>query len=837
MTAGNTSFGSLRSRKVDFKRSLQVLRWTECPDLDESSSLNRAIPTVATGVEKEEEEEHHLQVALNASQSGLSTSSIVIPTPDASRVFEGSERFYTANFIQPKTLIRFSAQVEDCISCPYCMDEIDEEWLNSYSNQCKEGNNEARSSPVPCDPLNADAFESIMYTLECLSNDREFIGGEPITLSEATLFIFDHCPTIKITEACISDIFDHWKKRRYASGQPKPVMPVIKTDELGFRSDSDPYVCFRRREIKPLRKARRGDLASLEKLRRLRDEMCRARAILDLVLQRETLRKESLLLEKAVFDQRILVRKLKKKFGVTSTEKDIEASPDSRKKKRKLNDEQRTKIKIPVQKLKEAAAFMSDATDSRDKIASLENEIGSFEALAKRRKLSDEKSGWIDNTENPFSLLEIAKSNWEAEPDSRFRSLCTPDTQQALRSSITAFPSRVLQIRTRIGRGGRICFDRHIKQSDRHHLLGGYQSSFYRNRDALDSNEYYDSLGYNSESDVEDFIEEIEDDLKNVTYRAFHLAPNQEDIYSLMTKPVFSEQINPKPTLDSQRFSYPAPHVSRPPTTPTAPATTIASAPPTQPQKKGNPVVQKMLVESREEAKKVQLHLMQGTRTSGLGNQLGQSNQGSPPSDAGANGTIAQIASMQQQTATNPTGQNVANGTASIGTNPSVSSPKLSSFPTLPVNGQHNPAAGVNSAFPLNLNSNLMGLMPTSNNAPVRFPQQFRFPHQMNQSIPMNNPAALHLLYQQQQAMQRRFANTQAAGMTSTPHLRPHQSPGAAGASVVNQAHVLQQLMKKGGQPGQHIAMDHGMLLNHLGAVPNQTSSDATPSFQDNENM
>ena len=46
----------LRSRKIDFKKSLAVFRFTDLDDIDEDNALNRTIPTIATGVEKEEEE-------------------------------------------------------------------------------------------------------------------------------------------------------------------------------------------------------------------------------------------------------------------------------------------------------------------------------------------------------------------------------------------------------------------------------------------------------------------------------------------------------------------------------------------------------------------------------------------------------------------------------------------------------------------------------------------------------------------------------------------------------------------------------------------------------------
>jgi hypothetical protein len=43
-----------RSRKLDFKKALPIRHAEDLPDLDDEGS--RAVPIVATGVEKEEEE-------------------------------------------------------------------------------------------------------------------------------------------------------------------------------------------------------------------------------------------------------------------------------------------------------------------------------------------------------------------------------------------------------------------------------------------------------------------------------------------------------------------------------------------------------------------------------------------------------------------------------------------------------------------------------------------------------------------------------------------------------------------------------------------------------------
>jgi hypothetical protein len=91
-----------------------------------------------------------------------------------------------------------------------------------------------------------------------------------------------------------------------------------------LRNEADPYVCFRRRESKPIRKTRRTDQQSIEKLRKLRIEMESARSLLEMVSRREKVRKESLILEHMIFDQRCKVREFKRNLGIKDDDDDIQ---------------------------------------------------------------------------------------------------------------------------------------------------------------------------------------------------------------------------------------------------------------------------------------------------------------------------------------------------------------------------------------------------------------------------------------------------------------------------------------------------------------------------------
>jgi hypothetical protein len=76
-------------------------------------------------------------------------------------------------------------------------------------------------------------------------------------------------------------------------------------------------------------------------MRQLREDLARARELLNFVAEREGCRRESLCLEEMIFEQRVLVRRIKKKLGVTTTEKDLllasleGASPENKKSKKR----------------------------------------------------------------------------------------------------------------------------------------------------------------------------------------------------------------------------------------------------------------------------------------------------------------------------------------------------------------------------------------------------------------------------------------------------------------------------------------------------------------------
>lgn len=142
-------------------------------------------------------------------------------------------------------------------------------------------------------------------------------------------------------------IYKYWRARRIERGG-KPIIPQLKFEEA-LKNETDPYVCFRRRETKPIRKTRRTDQQSLERLRKLRTEMEMARNLLEMVLRREKIRKEGLILEHTVFEKKRTLYDYQRKLGI---KEDDDLLPLSKKKRKiSLEGSSGATIKIPLHKL------------------------------------------------------------------------------------------------------------------------------------------------------------------------------------------------------------------------------------------------------------------------------------------------------------------------------------------------------------------------------------------------------------------------------------------------------------------------------------------------------
>ena len=366
-----------RQRKLSTKQNLTVLREHEVEKATAEDELQRHIPRVETGVEKGEEivsriahfcyilplflqrskvavyhvmlnigqpkltyqcvdncasiwlidclpcaQEHHLQAVISASAAaaiGGKVAQIYIPTPEAKASEVRYNELYPRQFSQPATYIRFSSTVEDCIGTPYCMTSDDEAWLKVFN--AKRERERGRNSMGQC---SEDAFEEVMSFFEATAQTKQpfaAVDNPPVISYDEIESAFDDTidPSVRVFAR---DIYSHWKAQRLKRGN-RSLTPSLKIETGQETDDADPYVCFRRREVRQARKTRGRDAQVTEKLKKLRKELEDARYIVHMVKQREFLRKEQLAIDRSIFEQRSTVKGVKRDLGVKGDDEDL----------------------------------------------------------------------------------------------------------------------------------------------------------------------------------------------------------------------------------------------------------------------------------------------------------------------------------------------------------------------------------------------------------------------------------------------------------------------------------------------------------------------------------
>ena len=117
-------------------------------------------------------------------------------------------------------------------------------------------------------------------------------------------------------------VHTHWRARRERR-QGKSIMPLLNYDET---IDSDPYVCFRRRDIRATRKTRRTDNYSVEQMQRLQYELRDAHRLAQMTLEREVRKKALFTSQKEVWEAKWKLYETKRRWpalGLTSEEEEI----------------------------------------------------------------------------------------------------------------------------------------------------------------------------------------------------------------------------------------------------------------------------------------------------------------------------------------------------------------------------------------------------------------------------------------------------------------------------------------------------------------------------------
>lgn len=292
---------SFRSRQVDYNKPLPIYLNHDLPDLQDFAAINRTVPQMPTGMEKDEEAEHHLQRALSAFQAfGVtSTQDYAIPTPRVEIDDKLYERIYeNYESIKQKQYIRIQPFSNDYEYPDYDADWEDQQWVKEQQ----------QAKPVDFSDDLCLFFETVM---DCLEKATGF-SMNVMTREEAAALLKKEAYTHTSEEneflkrklygkqyetekeAFLVSVYEYWKAKRLRLRHP--LTPTVMTDKSGVvTAPNNPYLVFRRRTEKmQTRKNRKNEEHSYENMLILKRDLLRAQQILRVIKQRESLKKDLL---------------------------------------------------------------------------------------------------------------------------------------------------------------------------------------------------------------------------------------------------------------------------------------------------------------------------------------------------------------------------------------------------------------------------------------------------------------------------------------------------------------------------------------------------------------
>ncbi|EGD72584.1 Epc1 protein [Salpingoeca rosetta] len=251
-----------RQKALDHNKPLPIYREEDHPDvLLETAALSRAVPDMPTGMEKEEEEEIHVKQIIDQKnrKGALAQLNLEIPIPEITHGVPLFKQLHKPDYKLPSTYIKPSllATLEEQPP-DYDMDEEDKEWLNEFNKNRTE-------------PMAELEFEKKMDAIE---------KHYPMTMDRI-------CDVVGLDKDTLHPIYQHYV-RRLGQVKAETLMPRIKTSAPDASSKGDPYIAFRRRvERMQTRKNRQQNEAHFMNMLKLRRDLGAAREMLRLMMERE----------------------------------------------------------------------------------------------------------------------------------------------------------------------------------------------------------------------------------------------------------------------------------------------------------------------------------------------------------------------------------------------------------------------------------------------------------------------------------------------------------------------------------------------------------------------
>ncbi|KAJ8074928.1 Enhancer of polycomb-like protein 1 [Marasmius tenuissimus] len=517
---GQPPASTLRNRnRINNKSRLKIIHGNIDTDPiipDEDEEKNRLLQSVA-GVDQEDANEHHLQAVLSEAASRnhsthrpsrgtekeKETASVAyIPIPEATGVADDWERLYPTNrWKDPVSYVQFSSTTEESANAAlsggfsYYMDERDAEWLTKNNEEARgEGTStqgalsslatrtssrgskakgKEADSPQAA-TMNEDEFELVMGLFEKITHEKtEFLhhGLETgmtfppfsdyqdtfsLPLSPSTFTSFT-LPTWLPSSAQLTRIaravYPYWKERRLERGGHR-IIPNLNFDESDTLNES--YICFRRRDVKAVRKTRASQVTSSDKLARLQAEFAFPLELAKSILNREQLKRESARQAQHIWEQRMQFVDLRRQYPMFADKSDEELLVDRERPSKKSGI--RPGVQIPP-KAENSSPQIAQPIRPRDRVAAIQNKIESY--LQKHKEVDQHWEDVVDTgyippppayTSRLFKYINPSDAPKPAAPEPSDESL---QNQNYRRS-----------VRMRYGRGGRVFVDRRAPFTD-----------------------------------------------------------------------------------------------------------------------------------------------------------------------------------------------------------------------------------------------------------------------------------------------------------------------------------------------------------------------------------
>ena len=463
-----TSRPTFRARTLDAGKPMAIHRAEELPELDGEYAINRAVPALPTGMEKEEEAEKHLQDILEAQNKGLiqKMSTMVIPTPEVEVETKESAYFdtYKDTFKQPRQYIHVTPFNAEGDIPDYDLDEAD---IKFFTEELKE----------------RKKFEVSMITFEDMIDRLEKNSGQTIvTIKEAKMLL-------KEDDDLILAVFDYWLNKRLDTQQC--LIPSVKTEVRDGQTGSNvnPYIAFRRRTEKmQTRKNRKNDEESYIKMLKLRRDLNRAVLLLGMVKKREKQKKENLNLTTDIYDKRYqgedwdgamlaasqvtkpaISRVLQPSYPLTSWVNSVTSQAPAITMSGAQQPVQAKREKRTYRKRKHKSGLtrplMQGMFRNEKNFLTVSGDLASSDddRSSMNTKQSDQEMDEIEDSDGPFTFRRKAGVQYHQPSEEPWSN----DTENKFPFMLLAAPPRYSQpeqclgfSRRRLGRGGRVVIDR-----------------------------------------------------------------------------------------------------------------------------------------------------------------------------------------------------------------------------------------------------------------------------------------------------------------------------------------------------------------------------------------